>query len=272
MTKINRSIATIIMACLFISTPLLAQVPSPPSPESAASTESSADKSQERSKDDLQKKFSQAHPEEITNENFPDLIESFDYPNADLSEVVKAIGKLTGKNFIIDPQVRGKITIVAPSQITVAEAYKAFLSALAINGFTIVPSGKFLKIRSSRKAQRDSIDTYAGAYFPNTDQLITRIVKLKYISASEVHKQLRVLNSADGELMPYAPTNTLIITDYGSNVERVMNIINQLDVPGFEERLEVMRIRYAKSKDIADLINQIINNTLTKVGHIISIA
>jgi len=113
--------------------------------------------------DKTKTKFAGAQIEDITNENFPDLIESFDYPNADISDIVKAISELTGKNFIVDPQVRGKITIIAPSQITVAEAYKAFLSALAINGLTVVPGDGFLKIKQARQATRDSIETYAGA-------------------------------------------------------------------------------------------------------------
>lgn len=205
------------------------------------------------------KKFAEANPEDITNENFPDLIESFDYPNADIADVIKAISELTGKNFIVDPQVRGKITIIAPSQITVAEAYRAFLSALAINGLTVVPSGAFLKIKTARNAQRDSIETYSGDYFPNSDQMITRIIKLKYISADEVNKNLRILPSKDGEMVHYPPTNSIIISDYGANVERVMKIIDQLDVPGFEEQLEVIRIKYAKAKDIEELISKIIN-------------
>ena len=79
-------------------------------------------------------KFSKAQIEDITSENFPETIESFDFPNVEITDVIKAISELTGKNFIIDPSVRGKITIVAPSKITVAEAYKAFLSSLAISG------------------------------------------------------------------------------------------------------------------------------------------
>src|SRR6185503_4913849 len=125
-------------------------------------------------------KFAKANPEDITDENFPETIESFDFPNVDINDVIKAISELTGKNFIIDPGVRGKITIIAPSKITVAEAYKAFLSALAINGYAIVPQGKFLKIRSARNAQRDSIETYSGTYYPNSDQMITRIIHLKH--------------------------------------------------------------------------------------------
>ncbi|HVK62298.1 MAG TPA: type II secretion system secretin GspD, partial [Bdellovibrionales bacterium] len=190
-------------------------------------------------------------------------IESFDYPNAEIADVIKAISQLTKKNFIIDPGVRGKISIIAPSQISVAEAYKAFLSALAINGFTVVPSGKFLKVKSARNAQRDSIETYAGKYYPNADIMITRIIHLKHITAEEVNKRLRILPSKDGEMTPYEPTNSLIISDYGSNVERMMKIITELDRPGFEEQLSVMPIRYAKATDLANLVNQIINKDPT---------
>ena len=204
-------------------------------------------------------KLAQASVDEINDKNYPELIDSFDYNNAEIADVIKAISELTGKNFIIDPGVRGKITIIAPTKITVAEAYKAFLSALAINGYTIVPSNGFFKIKSSRNAQRDNIETYSGNYFPNSDIMITRIIHLKHISADQVSRELRILNSKDGEVTPFNSTNSIILSDYGSNVERVMKIINQLDVPGFEEKLFVLRINNAKSKDIAELINKIVN-------------
>ncbi len=180
--------------------------------------------------------------------------------------MIRAISELTGKNFIIDPGVRGKITIIAPSKITVAEAYKAFLSALAINGFTVVPSGSFLKVKSARNAQRDNIETFSGAYYPNSDQMITRIIHLKHISASQVNRDLRILPSKDGEMNIYEPTNSIIISDYGSNIDRVMKIIGQLDVPGFEEQLEVIPIKYAKSKDLADLVDKIVNKGSKSAG------
>jgi len=208
-------------------------------------------------------KFESASIEDINDKNFPETIESFDFPNADIQDIVKAISELTGKNFIIDNGLRGKITIVAPSKITVAEAYKAFLSALAINGYAVVPSGKFLKIRSARNAQRDSIETYSGAYYPNSDQMITRIIHLKHISADAVNRDLRILTSKDGEFSVYTPTNSLIMSDYGSNIDRVMKIIEQLDVPGFDDQLEVIPVRYAKAKDIADLISKIVNKGQT---------
>ncbi|ASD64035.1 type II secretion system secretin GspD [Bdellovibrio bacteriovorus] len=204
-------------------------------------------------------KFAKAPIEDINNKNFPETIESFDFPNVEISDIIRAISELTGKNFIIDPGVRGKITIIAPTKITVSEAYKAFLSALAINGFTVVPSGSFLKVKSARNAQRDNIETFSGAYYPNADQMITRIIHLKHISASQVNRDLRILPSKDGEMNIYEPTNSIIISDYGSNIDRVMKIISQLDVPGFEEQLEVIPIKYAKAKDLADLVDKIVN-------------
>lgn len=204
-------------------------------------------------------KFAKANPEDITSKNFPETIESFDFPNVEITDVIKAISELTGKNFIIDSTVRGKITIVAPSKITVAEAYRAFLSSLAINGFTVVPSGGFLKIRNARAAQRDNIETYAGNYYPNSDQMITKIIHLKHISADTVQKDLRLLTSSYGEMSAFGSTNSIIISDFGANIDRVMKILNQLDVPGFEEKLEVIGIKYAKSKDIADLIDKVVN-------------
>lgn len=210
--------------------------------------------------DKQKSKFAKANPEDITSENFPETIESFDFPNVEITDIIKAISELTGKNFIIDSTVRGKITIIAPSKITVAEAYKAFLSSLAINGFTVVPNGGFLKIRNARSAQRDGIDIYSGSYYPNTDQMITKVVHLKHITAETLKTQLgRLLNSSYGEIEAYPQTNSMIISDFGSSIDRIMKIINQLDVPGFEEQLEVVGIKYAKAKDIADLIDKIVN-------------
>lgn len=204
-------------------------------------------------------KFNNAGPEDIAADQFPETIESFDFPNVDIQDIIKAISELTGKNFIIEPSVRGKITIIAPSKITVAEAYKAFLSSLAINGFTVVPSGSFLKIKSARSATRDNIETYSGAYYPNTDQMITRIVHLKFISAETVNRELRMFTSKDGEMNIYSQTNSIIISDYGTSIDRFMKVLSQLDVPGFEEQLLVIRVKYAKAKDMADLIDKIIN-------------
>ena len=83
---------------------------------------------------------------------------------------------------------------------------------------------------------------------------------MKHISAEELKTKLsRLLNSSYGEMEANPQTNSLIISDFGSSIDRIMKIINQLDVPGFEEQLEVVGIKYAKAKDIADLIDKVVN-------------
>ncbi len=203
--------------------------------------------------------FSEAYLEEINSKNYPDVLDTFDYPDVDIKDLVSVMSELTGKRFILSDKVSGKISIIAPGPITVAEAYKAFLSALQMNNLTVVPSGKFLKIIGTRDAIKDSIETYTGDYFPDADQMITKIIKLKYIPVGELDKSLRNLRSKDGDLQLYEPTNSIIISDYGSNVEKILGIIGELDVPGFEEKMQVIKIKYAQAKDIAELINKIIN-------------
>lgn len=259
-SRSRQTFIALVLANAMMVTTAAAQTTAPtPPPAPAPAPLTPATKDQGFVSKKTGKSFNQSGIEDITNQNFPDMIESFDYPNADIADVVKAISELTGRNFVVDPNVRGKITIIAPSRITVAEAYKAFLSALAINGLAVVPADGFYKIKQARAAQRDNIETFSGAYYPTSDQMITRIIKLKYISAEDVNKQLRILTSKDGEVMAYTPTNSLIISDYGANIDRVMKILSQLDVQGFEERMEVIRIKYARAKDLADLIDKIIN-------------
>ena len=203
--------------------------------------------------------FARSLPEDISNENFPDIIESFDYPNAPLMDLIQAIGKLTGMNFIIDPGVASKkITIMAPSKITVAEAYKAFLSALSANGYTIVKSGAFWKIRETKTALKDNTEIYSGGYFPNTDQLITRIIRLKHINATEFAKSIKPLASAGQQVSSHDSSNTIIISDYGSVIERIMKLVRVMDVPGSEETVQIIPVIHASAGNMAEILSELL--------------
>ena len=203
--------------------------------------------------------FSRSLPEDISNENFPDTIENFDYPNATLLELAEAIGKLTGLNFIIDPGLAGKkIKIIAPSKITVAEAYKAFLSALAANGYTLVKKDAFWKITSTKSALKDNIEIYSGDYFPNTDQLITRIIKLKNINAKKFSDSTKYLLSQENAISHHEETNSIIISDYGSVIEKIMKLVEKMDLPGSKEQVKVIPIQHADAGDLSSILNQLI--------------
>lgn len=204
--------------------------------------------------------FMDAQPEDIHNENFPDTVQSFDYRDAPIADVVNAIARLTGKRFIFEQNLNGKITIISPGKITVAEAWQTFLSALSMNGLTVVPSGKFLKIQKLDDAKTGALDIYSGAYYPDGDQLITKIIRLKFLSAEDASKTFeKIIKSKAGQVIPYEKTNSLIVTDLGSNVSKITQVLEELDKPGFEERLHVIPIKNAKAKDIADLVDKIIN-------------
>ncbi|MCZ0931668.1 MAG: hypothetical protein OXJ52_00730 [Oligoflexia bacterium] len=204
--------------------------------------------------------FDKALPEDISNENFPDRVNSFDFPNANLLDLVKTIGKLTGINFIVDPSLSSKrISIIAPSPITVAEAYKAFLSALSANGYTVVKSGAFWKIESTEKAHKDNIEVYSGDYFPNTDQLITRIIKLKHINAVDFEKSVKWLLSQDNKISTLESSNSIILSDYGSVIERIMKIVYELDIPGSGENIKLIQVEHASAEELAGILSDLLS-------------
>lgn len=215
--------------------------------------------------------FDKALPEDISNENFPDRIESFDFPNANLFDLVKAISKFTGINFIVDTTLQGKkISIIAPSPLTVAEAYKAFLSALAANGYTLVKSGAFWKVISVDKAHKANTEVYSGDYFPNTDQVITRIIKLKHINASEFERSIKWLLSGDNNSSFYESSNSVILSDYGSVIERIMKIVYEMDVPGSEEGVHILPIQYASAERLAGLLGELLSVGMRKKSSYVS--
>ena len=193
-------------------------------------------------------------------------VKNFDLPDKDLKDVVTLISKWTGKNFILDSKVRGKITIIGPSQVSLQEAYQAFLSALDANGLTTVQAGKFIRIIESAEARRAPVQTYAGEYAPTDDQYITRIFQLKYINADEVQREFRDLVTRQGKLFAYEPTNSIIITDTGSNIQRIRGILDSLDVKTFETTLHVLPIKNNSAKAVADMLGEIYGDEKAKPG------
>jgi hypothetical protein len=118
-----------------------------------------------------------------TGEGCKDIVTDFNFPDAEIMDIAKALGKLVGKNFILDNKdVKGKISIISNSPITCGDAWKAFLTALDMNNFALIPSGKYIRIARTRDARDKQLKTYTGNYTPDTDALITRLFPLKYLS------------------------------------------------------------------------------------------
>src|SRR3990167_2265995 len=205
--------------------------------------------------------YAQVEKEVLIDEKVPESpksapkVTSINFRDETLEAVTKSISKLTGKSFIVkDDLARKKITIISQEDVTIEEAYRAFLSALEMNDLTVVPVGKFLKVVPIQDAARMSLKTYSGEYAPTSDGYITRIYHLKYINAGDIQRALQgIVNPRS--LVAYEPTNSLIITDTGANINRIIEIVTHLDVKGFEEQLVVLKIKYASAKEVADQIN-----------------
>jgi len=199
-----------------------------------------------------------------TGEGSDAIISDFNYPDVDIMDLAKTMGKLTGKNFIFDKDVRGRVTIVSNSPITVSDAWRAFLTALDMNSFTLIPSGKYIRIARTRDARDKPLRTYTGKDAPDTDLLITRIFPLKHISASELARTFRSFMPANSRVYPHEETNTLIVTDIGSNLAKLERILDFLDIEGHDLSIEVIPIRYASAGDLAGLIDTLIPGTKTE--------
>ena len=181
----------------------------------------------------------------------------FNVADEDVREVVKQISRALGKNFLLDDKLRGKVTIISERKMTKDEVWEAFQSALDVLGFTIVqgPAG-LLRIVAVRDALSNPIDLYTDKS-PFTDRFITRLITLRNISATDMANVVKGLVSKEGNLFSYPVTNTLIVTDSGTNIERLIRLINELDQEGPQEVLEIVPILYASAKDIAGKITQI---------------
>lgn len=196
-----------------------------------------------------------------------EVVENFDYPDAEILDVAKAIGKLTGKNFIYNPQdIKGRISVVSQTQITVCDAWNAFLTALNLRGFALVPSGKYLRIERIANAKEKQTPIYSDKKVPNNDEFITRVLPLRYIDATEFESAFRLWMPREARMQAYTQTNTIIITDTAAHINRMVELIQLLDVAGYQESLVVMPIRNAAAKDVAKLIESILNQNAASSG------
>jgi general secretion pathway protein D len=182
-----------------------------------------------------------------------------DFNDVELSVVIDTIARLTNKNFIYDDRVRGRVTIVSPTRITVEEAYAVFESVLQVKGFTTVEApGGAIKVIPLREAKESNVETVRGeTQPPESDRFITRLIPLRYIDAEAIAETLKPLVSKDASLVAYAPTNTVILTDAATNISRILSIVRSIDVETFKEELSVIELRHADAATMAQQLSEI---------------
>jgi len=196
-----------------------------------------------------------------------DLVQ-LDFTDVELPVVIDTIARLTGKNFIYDDRVRGRVTIVSPTKITIDQAYAVFESVLQVKGFTVVPGpGGARKVIPIREAKETNIETMRGEQkTPDSDRFITRLIPLRYIDAQAITDTLKPLVSKDASMMAYPPTNTVILTDSASNISRILDLIGSIDVETYKEELTVIKVRHADATVMADQLSQIFEAEVSDTG------
>jgi general secretion pathway protein D len=183
---------------------------------------------------------------------------SIDFNDVDLSVFIKFISELTSKNFIVDQRVKGKVTIISPSKISVKEAYKVFESVLEVHGYTTVKAGQVIKIIPSPDARSKNIETRLREEASSpADRVVTQLVPLKFANSTQIKKLFAPLISKSSIILAYPPTNMLIITDIYSNIKRLLRILKAIDITGMGEELSVIPLEYADSTKFIKILDSV---------------
>ncbi|MBS1196338.1 MAG: ral secretion pathway protein [Proteobacteria bacterium] len=180
---------------------------------------------------------------------------TLNFVNADIDAVIKAISQISGRNFLIDPRVKGTINIVSASPIPTSATYDVLLSALRVNGFTAVESDGVTKVvpEAEGKLQGGALVRKGKA---QGDQVLTQIFPLRYESANMLMPLVRPLVSQNGSVMATPAFNALVVTDYGNNLRRMEKLIAEIDRPNASVPY-VIPIRYASVVDVNHTLNKL---------------
>jgi len=176
------------------------------------------------------------------------------FQGADIQAVVKTISQMTGRNFLLDPRVKGEITIISARPVSTNSAYQIFLAALKAQGFTAVEGpGALTKIVPSADAKLNA-EVSSGDGAPRQDErMITHVVVMQHASASQLIPLLRPLIAPTSQISAFEPSNALIITDYADNIRRLVRLLEKLDQPLGSE-VTIVPLRHASAQDLAELL------------------
>ena len=174
------------------------------------------------------------------------------YKDADIRQVIEAVGEVTGRNFILDPRVKAQVTMLSATPMSPDAFYEAFLSILSVYGFVAVPSGDVIKILPDANARQvpGAYDVPGG---PRPDDIVTRVIPVKNVSAAQLVPILRPLIPQYGHLAAHPPSNLLIISDRADNVERMMRIVARIDKEANQD-YEVIRLEHASAGEIVKIV------------------
>ena len=190
---------------------------------------------------------------------------TIDFNDVDINIFIKYISELSGKNFVVDRSVKGKVTIISPTRISEDDAYRVFESVLEVHGYTTIPSGAIIKIVPAVQARSKSIATILeGESATSEDKVVTRIIPLAYSDPNELKKILAPLVSKTSVVIAHPQSGMLIITDVLSNIDRLVEIIDVIDVPSVGEELEIISLEHASALNVGKSIAALFQRSARK--------
>jgi general secretion pathway protein D len=178
------------------------------------------------------------------------------YKDADIRQVIEAVGEITGKNFVLDPRVKAQVTMLSSAPMTPDAFYEAFLSILQVYGFVAVPSGNLIKILPDANARQLPGSEQVGADNLRSDDIVTRVIPVENIAAAQLVPILRPLIPQYGHLAAHPASNMLIISDRAANVDRMLRIIWRIDKAG-DDDFDVIRLEHASAAEIVRIVNSL---------------
>ena len=176
--------------------------------------------------------------------------------DADIDAFIATVSEITGKNFIIGPNVQGKVNVVSNNPMKPDEIYAVFLSVLRAHGFAVIPSGSFYKIVPEAMAQQDGSGGLNGTKGHEPDELVTQIVPVKHVAATELVPILRPLMPQGAQLIAHPGSNSLVISDRAGNVQRIVSIIERIDTVS-DSGVEVIPLQHASAAEVARTLAQL---------------
>ena len=183
---------------------------------------------------------------------------TLNFTNSDIGLLIEFISKLTGKSFVVDPKVRGKFTIISTSDITVEEAYRVFESVLEVHGYTTVEAGRITKIIPSPEARTKNIQTLLRQEAISAeDNIVTQVIPLQYADPAEIRRLFTPLVSKSSIVLAYPLTNTLIVTDVQSNIQRLLRILAVVDVPSIGQEITILPLEHAEASKLVQIITTV---------------
>ncbi|WP_374262339.1 type II secretion system secretin GspD [Zoogloea sp.] len=184
---------------------------------------------------------------------------SLNFVNADIGAVIQAVSKISGRNFIVDPRVKGTLNIVTARPVPRNLTYSILLSALRLQGYAAIEGQGVTKVVPEADAKLHAVPVGKGQGAGGGDRLTTQVFNLKHESATQLVPIIRPLVSPNNTVTAYAGNNSLVVTDYAENIGRIAQIVESIDVP--QSGLRVIPLQHASALDVAQTVSRLMNDS-----------